>query len=186
MNIHIDDNGKYIFSSSTLSWGNMSSKYVGAETAVNNRRQFISSLGIDYDSDLSIRAGHSSNIEISNPDGSTFRINGKPTIDTDFPEYLTGVDGRIRRYYPSSLSLVSGDCIPLAVYSNSDAFIGLFHVGLLGVLNNFIEQIIVSAETCNVNIASLRFLIGPNIPSSCLRKTRSTWIRNPPSCVECL
>lgn len=143
--------------------GNMDFRFDSAEV-VQERRSAFTTHFFANSTDLHVLdLAHSSNIHILNADGSIEFRSFEPLIETDFPGYRTKADCTISRTKRVLLGMVSADCIPIGLVAPAAGLFGIAHVGLLGLLNGNISNILLTFESLLVPRNDLRFILGPAI-----------------------
>ena len=149
---------------SVQSDGNMDFRFSPREAVVERRTNFIRDIFGAVPRIRYMELSHSSSIRIANAENSLDQtIPFSPIIDTDFPGYYDGTDCYLSQHGSHLFGMVSADCIPMGiVHKGADVF-GLAHIGLLGLVNGNIGNILRSIEALGAPFSETRFIMGPAI-----------------------
>jgi len=102
--------------------GNMSLAYGEASNSLENRKSFLSSLGIDYKDLVCAKQVHGNNVQyVSEADKGS----GALTYDTSIPD----TDGFITDVRGVPLAIFTADCLSVFLYDPQKPAIGLVHAG---------------------------------------------------------
>jgi copper oxidase (laccase) domain-containing protein len=96
-----------------------------------------------------------------------------PRVYADFPYYLDGFDGVLSRERERAVGLVTGDCIPLTLWSNTSPFHAVIHIGLLGALNRTAANAVEVAAAIGHPTADLECYLGAAVGQSQYDLSRS-------------
>ncbi len=110
----------FIHGFSTKNLGNMSFNWGDSQEVLNNRKTFLSKLGIDINSCVSTKLEDSNNITVvSNED------KGKRMFDKELT--IVG-DGLITKENNLFLFVVVGDCLPCIIFDQKQKILALLHL----------------------------------------------------------
>jgi len=168
---------------STRADGNMSSAH-GEVTEVEARRgAFCASHGIDHSKVAFIEACHTGSVAlVEKGSGIGPSLSERfsltpflrvPTIDADFPAYLTAFDGLLSFDSDIPVALLSGDCVPLVVVDEMTGLHGILHVGLLGLLNDITGTFARVLNSLSVPVDRVNFYLGPHISAQSYNLSKS-------------
>lgn len=141
--------------------GNMSFDCGEAAEALNNRRIFLSGLGVDYRDLVCAKQAHGRNIRyvIESDKGSGASPYKEPVADTD--GFITD-----RKNVP--ISVFTADCLALFLYDPAKPAIGLVHCGWRGCRLKIASKAIeLMREKFNTSARSLYAGFGPGIRGCC-------------------
>lgn len=100
--------------------GNMSFNWGEHEEVLNNRKNFLSKLGIDINSCVSTQLENNNNITIVDKKDLGKRMFDKSTL-------ISG-DGLITKEKDMFLFIVIGDCLPCIIFDRKQEIAGIFHL----------------------------------------------------------
>ncbi len=124
-----------IIAFSTRRHGNMSLYYGETSEALDNRRNFLSSLGIDYRDLICARQIHGDNIKYV---GEEERGSGANAYGGSIPD----VDGFITDKKNVPIAIFTADCLSVFVYDPKTPSIGLVHSGWRSSKANIVSKLI--------------------------------------------
>lgn len=161
---------------STRSDGNMERVLAERQAIDGNRHTFFSKLGLDWNATYRVRPSHSANIEVLSLEGDcAVRRNYRqvPVVNADFDYFYQGADGLLTLSRDTSISLITGDCIPLAVWEEESGLHGILHVGLLPALNRAVLGLRRVLGDLNIKPMTVNAYLGPSISRKNYDVTRS-------------
>jgi len=147
------------FSSRKL--GNMSLFYADKDKALENRKNFLSSLGINYLDLVCIRQIHQSNIKY-------VKLEDKGRGALSYKEAISDTDAFFtdQRYLP--LAIFTADCLSIFIYEPKIPLIGLVHAGWRSTKDKILTKTLEKMQKeFNINIKNLYVAFGPAIRSCC-------------------
>ncbi|MFH0855365.1 MAG: peptidoglycan editing factor PgeF [Candidatus Omnitrophota bacterium] len=127
--------------------GNMSLSYGETSSSLENRRSFLSSLGIDYKDLVCAKQVHGSRVQYVN---EADKGRGALNYDTSIPD----TDGFITDVRNLPLAIFTADCLSIFLYEPQRPAIGLVHAGWRSTRANII--------TCAVELMLDKFKANPN------------------------
>jgi hypothetical protein len=146
---------------STRSSGNMSLSYGNSRGVLNNRRDFLSSLGIDYLSLVCARQEHGDNVRYVNAadEGS-----GALAYDNAIP----ATDGFITDVRNLPLAIFTADCLSVFLFDPARPAIGLIHAGWRSSKENIVMRAVeLMRSKFNTRAEDLISGFGPSIGGCC-------------------
>jgi hypothetical protein len=153
--------GGLICSFSTRASGNMSLAYGDISGSLGNRRNFLSSLGIDYLSLVCAKQAHGNNVRYVNEadEGS-----GVITYDNAIPN----TDGFITDVRNLPLAIFTADCPGVFLYDPRKPAVGLIHAGWRSSKENILQRAVeLMRAKFNSRAEELIAGFGPAIGSCC-------------------
>lgn len=143
--------------------GNMSLKYGETRDALNNRKNFLQNLGIDYRNLVCAKQIHSSNIEYV-----TSQYIGKGALS--YNTAIDNTDALITDKKNIPLAIFTADCLSIFLYDPQTRSIGLAHAGWRSSRENIVTEIIKSMkEKFNSDSGNLLVAFGPAIRECCYK-----------------
>lgn len=150
-----------IIAFSSRKHGNMSLYYGDTKDALNNRKVFLDSLGIDYRDLVCARQAHGGNIRYI-----TEADKGRGAISYDVS--IVDTDGFITDKKNIPLAVSTADCLSVFLYDQKKPAIGLIHAGWRSSKENIIPKAIkLMKEKFNTDPRDLFAGFGPSIRSCC-------------------
>ena len=123
-------NSNIIYANSTKEDGNMSFRYGEKETTIENRKKFLAKYGVDIKDCIIIMTEDGERITVVD---ST----NKASVDSFIPtEALITKDRNL------TLFLMTGDCLPIALYDPNREVIALAHLGWKPTNNKLITKVV--------------------------------------------
>ncbi len=150
-----------ICSFSTRAYGNMSLSYGDSKGVLDNRRNFLSNLGIDYLSLVCAKQAHGSSVRYVNEadEGS-----GALAYDNAIPD----TDGFITDVRNLPLAIFTADCLSIFLYDPRKPAIGLIHAGWRSSREIIVRQAIeLMRNKFNTRAQDLIAGFGPAIKNCC-------------------
>ncbi len=150
-----------IIAFSTRRHGNMSLYYGDTVQALDNRRNFLSGLGIDYRDLVCARQIHASDIRyVTESDkGSGAGSYGGSIADTD---------GFVTDKKNIPLAVFTADCLSVFIYDPKTPSVGLFHCGWRSSKENIVgKAVLLMKEKFNVNPKDLYAGFGSSVRGCC-------------------
>jgi len=143
--------------------GNMSFTFGGTQNTLENRRKFLSNLGIDYRDLITAKQTHGKNV------GYMHKEN-KGMGALDYESAVSDTDGFITDQPGVPLAILTADCLSIFIYDPRRPAIGILHAGWRGTEKN-IAQAGVSRmrEEFNSRPEDLQIGFGPSIRSCCFQ-----------------
>jgi copper oxidase (laccase) domain-containing protein len=161
---------------STKSDGSMERILAERKIINSNRKAFFSRLELDWNTTHRVRPSHSSNIEVLSFEADCLvRKNYRrtPLVDADFDYFYQGADGLLTLSKNASVSLVTGDCIPLVIWEEETGLHGILHVGLLPALNQIVVELKRVLKSLRIKPENINAYLGPSISKNNYDVTRS-------------
>jgi len=141
--------------------GNMSLCYGNTSLALDNRKNFLTSLGIDYRNLVCAKQTHSANVRyVTEADSSKGALSYDDSIaDTD--AFVTD-----KRNLP--LAIFTADCLPVFLYDLKTPAIGMVHAGWRSTKANISAQAVqLMQKLFHSDALSLQVSFGPAIRNCC-------------------
>lgn len=141
--------------------GNMSLCYGDARHSLENRRNFLKDLGIDYRDLVCAKQAHASSV------GYVQELDrGKGAVS--FDGSIAGTDAFITDKKNLPLAIFTADCLSIFLYDSKAPAVGLVHAGWRGTKGNIIGKAIrLMQEKFNTAPEVLYISFGPSIRSCC-------------------
>lgn len=150
-----------IIAFSTRRHGNMSLYYGNTSEALDNRRNFLSSLGIDYRDLICARQIHGDNIKYVTEDD---KGSGANAYGGSIPD----VDGFITDKKNVPIAVFTADCLSVFIYDPKTPSIGMVHSGWRSSKENIVSKAIkLMQERFNVEPKNLHAGFGSSIRGCC-------------------
>jgi len=152
---------RVISSFSTRACGNMSLSYGDSRGVLDNRRKFLSSLGIDYLSLVCAKQAHGNSVKYVNEadEGS-----GALAYENAIPN----TDGFITDCRNLPLAIFTADCLPVFLYDPRKPAIGLIHAGWRSLKENIVMRSVeLMRSKFNTRPKDLISWFGPAIGGCC-------------------
>ncbi|MDD5238094.1 MAG: peptidoglycan editing factor PgeF [Candidatus Omnitrophica bacterium] len=146
---------------SPRSLGNMSYVYAGTENSLDNRRDFLKNLGVDYRSLVCAKQVHGSSIKYVK-EGQQGK--GALSDDNSIPD--TDALATDARNLP--LAIFTADCLPIFLYDPLTPAVALVHAGWKGTRDNItVKTLQLMQARFGSKISGLYIGFGPAIRSCC-------------------
>lgn len=141
--------------------GNMSLSYGDTKDSLLNRNNFLSALGIDYQSIICAKQVHSSNLKY-------VRQADKGKGALSYESSLPDTDGFITDKKNLPLSIFTADCLSIFLYDPQTPAIGLIHAGWRSSKENISSKAVkLMQQEFNTRPERLYAAFGPSIRSCC-------------------
>jgi len=141
--------------------GNMSLVYGDTKHALNNRKDFLRELGINYEDLVCARQIHGKNIKYVEEQDK-----GKGALSYD--SAIADTDGLITDKRNLPLAVFTADCLSIFLYEPKTPSIGLVHAGWRSSKENIAATVIeLMQEKFNIKIKDLYVSFGPGIRGCC-------------------
>jgi len=141
--------------------GNMSLRHGDARGSLENRKNFLSGLGIDYEDLVCAQQSHGSSARYIKEED---RGKGSTSIDDSIPQTDALVTDR--RNLP--LAIFTADCLSLFLFDSITGAIGLIHAGWKGTKENITARTIqLMQKQFNTKASNLGIVFGPSIKNCC-------------------
>lgn len=141
--------------------GNMSLSYGDTKDSLLNRNNFLSALGIDYQSIICAKQAHSSNLKY-------VRQADKGKGALSYESSLPDTDGFITDKKNLPLSIFTADCLSIFLYDPQTPAIGLIHAGWRSSRENISSKAVkLMQQEFNTRPEGLYAAFGPSIRSCC-------------------
>lgn len=151
-----------LFATSKASDGNMDFRYGDHQEVLTNRRRFLSSLGINLDSIITLRQQHGNQIVKVD---KTYAGRGSQSDSSA----LEG-DGLITNEKNIYLVIKAADCHQIALFDPKNSTIGLIHAGWKGLDMGIIKNAVKSMhDNFHTNPKDLVVELGPSIGPCCYK-----------------
>jgi YfiH family protein len=155
-----------IIAFSTRRHGNMSLYYGDTSEALDNRRNFLSSLGIDYRDLICGRQIHGDNIKYVTGDD---KGSGANAYGGSIPD----VDGFITDKKNVPIAVFTADCLSVFIYDPKTPSIGMVHSGWRSSKENIVAKAVkLMQERFNIEPKNLYAGFGSSIRSCCYEVSR--------------
>jgi hypothetical protein len=146
---------------STRSCGNMSLNYGDTKPSLDNRKNFLKILNIDYRSLVCAKQTHGVNIKRP---GLSQKGNGA----LEYESALADTDAIITDQKHLPIAIFTADCLPIFLYDSLNHTIGLIHAGWRGTQGNLVAKTIESMRgEFNSRPENIHVFFGPSIRSCC-------------------
>jgi len=153
--------GRITCSFSTRACGNMSFSYGNSRGVLDNRRNFLSSLGIDYLSLVCAEQVHGNNVRYVN---ETDEGSGVLADDNSIPN----TDGFITDVRNLPLAIFTADCFSIFLYDPFRPAIGLIHAGWRSSKSSIVTSAIqLMQDKFKTEPGQLSVGFGPGIRDCC-------------------
>ena len=141
--------------------GNMSLSYGDTTRSLDNRKLFLSNLGIDYRNLVCAKQIHSANIyAVSKIDAGK----GALTYDAAIPD----TDSLITDQPDLPLAVLTADCLPVFLYDPLTPAVGIVHAGWRSAKEKIVLKTIqMMQKRFNTQAAHLQAAFGPAIDKCC-------------------
>ena len=150
-----------IFAVSNRSLGNMSLNHGDTEKSLDNRKQFLGVLGIEYQDLVCAKQIHGSVIRYVNENDK-----GKGAFIYD--EAIRGADALITDKKNIPLAVFTADCLSVFMYEPASQVIGIVHAGWRGTKDNICPKAVkLIHDKFGVTPSDLLINFGPCIRSCC-------------------
>jgi len=144
---------------------NMSLFYGDAKESLNNRKNFLSPLGIDYRSLICAKQIHASSVKYVKEEGK-----GKGALSYDTS--IDDTDALVADKKNLPLAVFTADCLSIFLYDSLTPAIGLIHAGRQGTKENIASCVIqLMQKQFNTKTKELHIGFGPAIRSCCYEVT---------------
>jgi len=152
-----------IYGYSCRSEGNMSLNYGDTKDSLNNRRDYLSKLGIDYRNLVCAKQVHGSNIEyVTQNDLSKGALVYETAIDN--------ADGLVTDERNVPLAIFTADCLSVFLYDALTPVLGLIHAGWRGSKENISGKAVqLMREKFGTDVKKLTIIFGPAMRKCCYR-----------------
>lgn len=141
--------------------GNMSLSYSDTKDSLLNRNNFLSALGIDYQSIICAQQVHSNNVKYVR---QADKGKGALSYESSMPD----TDGFITDEKNLPLSIFTADCLSIFLYDSQTPAIGLIHAGWLSSKENISSKAVkLMQREFNTKPEGLYAAFGPSIRSCC-------------------
>lgn len=141
--------------------GNMSLSYGDTKDSLLNRNNFLSALGIDYQSIICAQQTHSSNLKY-------VRQADKGKGALSYESSVLDTDGFITDQKNLPLSIFTADCLSIFLYDPQTPAIGLIHAGWRSSKENISSKAVkLMQQEFNTRPEGLYAAFGPYIRSCC-------------------
>jgi len=155
------DSGMFTGAFSRRAFGNMSLSYGDTNGAVNNRRNFLNSLGIDYKDLVCAKQAHGNNVMYAKDE---HKGRGALAYETSIPD----TDGFITDFKNLPLAIFTADCLSVFLYDPARPAIGLVHSGWRGLRENIVLNAVeLMRSNFNTKPSELFAGFGPCIKGCC-------------------
>lgn len=143
--------------------GNMSLSYGNEAGVLNNRRDFLDGLGIDYRGLVCAQQEHGNNLEYVSEKN---KGSGAFTYTTG----ITHTDGFVTDVKGLGLAIFTADCLSVFLYDPHKPAIGLVHAGWRSTKGNIVGRAIeLMRDKFKTRPAELRAGFGPCIRNCCYK-----------------
>lgn len=140
---------------------NMSLAYGDTKDSLNNRKNFLSDLGIDYHHLVCARQVHGSHLRYIREDDK-----GKGAVSRDTA--LADTDALITDKRSLPLAIFTADCLPIFLYDPVRLSIGIIHAGWRSCKENIAKKTVqLMQEKFNTHPQDLSIGFGPAIRQCC-------------------
>ncbi len=152
----------FIWAFSPKAYGNMSFYYGNTQgAALNNRKEFLKTLGIDYRRLVCAKQVHGDCARYV-----TEQHSGKGALDYDGS--FADTDSFITDKKNIPLAIFTADCLPIFLYDPQRPAVGLIHAGWRSTKENLAAKTILLMQGhFNTQPSCLRIAFGPAIRSCC-------------------
>ena len=141
--------------------GNMSLRYGNTENSLNNRKNFLSGLGIDYKDLICAQQTHSNQTRYA-----TEKDKGRGALT--YESAIADTDALVTDRKNLPLAVFTADCLPIFLYDPSTPAIGLVHAGWRSTQENIVTVAIQSMqEEFNTRVKDLCVGFAPAIRECC-------------------
>jgi len=141
--------------------GNMSLDYGNTQGALENRKNFLNNLGIDYHDLVCAKQVHADKARYVREYDK-----GKGAIFSD--SSISDTDAFITDEKNLPLAIFTADCLPIFLYDSKTSSIGLVHGGWRGTKDNIVSKAVgLMKEKFNTQPRDLYIGFGPSIRSCC-------------------
>jgi len=152
---------RVVSSFSSRACGNMSLSYGDTSRALENRKNFLSSLNINYQDLVCARQAHGSNVEYVN---AADQGKGSLVYDTAMPD----TDGFITDIRNLALAIFTADCLSIFLYDPARPAVGLVHAGWRSSKENIVSRALeLMASRFKTDVRELFVGFGPCIRDCC-------------------
>ena len=159
---HLDET-KIAAATSLRADGNMSLCYGDISSAVNNRRKFLSGLGIDHAGLVSLKQKHGASIACVDR-----KSRGSGALC--YTDALDGFDGLITAECGLPLAIFTADCLAVFLYDPKRPAIGLVHAGWRGSMEDISGRAVRLMRRCFASRPQdIHAGFGPAIGNCCYR-----------------
>lgn len=158
--------GGLVCAFSTRASGNMSLFYGDTKDALENRKNFLKDLGIDYRDLICAQQVHGSQARYIQ---ETDKGKGALSYDTAIPD----TDALITRERNLALAVFTADCLSVFLYDRKTPSIGLVHAGWRSTRDNIVGGTLkLMQEKFNTDLKDLSVGFGAVIRSCCYEVKR--------------
>ena len=181
--------GPFDLSFSEIGDGNMERVLAERVNINGNRKRFFARLGVSWNDAARIRPSHSPNVDLLAHVGDQSiyrRFLRTPLVEADFDFYRDGADGLVTISQEQPISLITADCVPIAIWHPDGSVHGLVHAGLLPSLNGIVLSMAAALEFAGQKTSQLQAYLGPSISAENYDLSRSgLWEVVGPSALAC-
>lgn len=151
----------FIFAFTSRRDGNMSLRYANTKGALENRKNFLERLGIDYRNLICAKQVHAANIRYVNS-----RDLGRGALSYDTA--IDSTDALITDQKNIPLAVFTADCLSILLYDTKAAAIGLVHAGWRSTKENISAKAVKFMQAkFNSRPQDLHAVFGPSIRGCC-------------------
>lgn len=150
-----------VYAFSIRSDGNMSLRYGNTENSLNNRKNFLGGLGIDYKDLICVKQIHSNQARYA-----TQEDKGRGALT--YESAIADTDALVTDKKNLPLAVFTADCLPIFLYDPSTPAIGLVHAGWRSTQDNIVTVAIqLMQEEFNTSAKDLCVGFAPAIRECC-------------------
>lgn len=140
---------------------NMSLNHAKVKDSLDNRRDFLNKLDIDYQDLVCTRQVHGSRVK-------SVEEKDRGSGATSYDNAIADTDALITNKENLPLAIFTADCLPVFLYDHYSRTIGLIHAGWRGTKDKITAKTIgLMQEEFNIQPAHLRAGFGPAIRGCC-------------------
>ncbi len=155
------DSQKLVITFSSRIHGNMSLAYGDTTHALDNRKNFLNNLDIDYRDLICAQQVHTSNIKYVKEDDR-----GKGALSSN--SAIKATDAFITDKKNVPVAVFTADCLSVFLYDPLTPAIGLVHAGWRSSKENITDKTIkLMHKQFNTKPCELRVILGPSMRSCC-------------------
>ena len=141
--------------------GNMSLRYGNTENSLNNRKNFLGGLGIDYKDLICAKQIHSNQVRYA-----TERDKARGALT--YESAIADTDALVTDRKNLPLAVLTADCLPIFLYDPHTPAIGLVHAGWRSTQENIVTVAIqLMQEEFNTRVKDLCVGFAPAIRECC-------------------
>lgn len=146
---------------SPRSFQNMSYTYADTKDSLDNRRDFLQNLGVDYRSLVCAKQVHGSSIQYV---GENQRGKGALSEENSIPD----TDALVTDTKNLPLAIFTADCLPVFLYDPLTPAVALVHAGWKGTRDNITARAVqLMQEKFGSKVSGLYIGLGPAIRNCC-------------------